>query len=113
MAMTPGTSASIQRCDMVSLATTNRAPGFSLYLRNGHDVSKLGAPKKSRQSAEGHFARIEQRRFWCDMVAFHLRDVSQHIRGFLCALGSPLSASQFRLVRHVSWKIVMYGALIR
>jgi len=47
--MTPGTSASIQRCDMVSLATTNRAPGFSLYLRNGHDVSKLGAPKKSRQ----------------------------------------------------------------
>lgn len=26
---------------------------------------------------------------------------------------SPLSASQFRLVRHVSWKIVMYEALIR
>ena len=160
MAMTPDSSASIQPCDMVSLATTNSAPGFSLYLRNGHDVSKLGAPKKSRQSAEGHFARIEQRRFWCDMVAFHLRDVSQHS---LCSRSlapsemnfshiifpsnprhtipgrrestrgswhresrsmiyqrlplrvgpSPLSASQFRLVRHVSWKIVMYEALIR
>jgi len=53
MAMTPGSSASIQRYDMVSLATTNSAPGFSLYLRNGHDVSELGAPKKSRQMPKG------------------------------------------------------------